>query len=142
MPYKGGGAANAALLSGETDFMFSNTASAIGHVKSGRLRAIASTGSKRSALAPDVPTVAESGIPQFVVTGFYLLLAPAGTPSAVIAKLNSESAKALAVPAVSKRLSELGQDPVGSSPDACATLIKSEIAKWAPLVKASGAAAQ
>lgn len=142
VPYKGGGPANAALLSGETDFMFSNTASAIGHVKAGRLRAVASTGIRRSALAPDVPTVAESGIPQFVVTGFYLLLVPAATPSAVIAKVNAESAKALATPAVSKRLAELGQEPVGSSPEACAALIKSEIAKWAPLVKASGAAAQ
>lgn len=142
VPYKGGGAANAALLSGETDFMFSNTASAIGHVRSGRLRAIAATGNQRSPLAPDVPTVAESGIPQFVVTGFYLLLAPAGTPAAVIAKLNAESAKALAAPAVTKRLAELGQEPVGGSAEACAALIKSEIAKWAPLVKASGAAAQ
>lgn len=142
VPYKGGGPANAALLSGETDFMFSNTASAIGHVKAGRLRAIASTGSSRSALAPDVPTVAESGIPQFVVTGFYLLLAPANTPRAVIDKLNAEAGKALATPAVRTRLSELGQEPVGSSAEACAGLIRSEIAKWAPLVKASGAAAQ
>jgi tripartite-type tricarboxylate transporter receptor subunit TctC len=142
VPYKGGGPANAALLSGETDFMFSNTASAIGHVKAGRLRAIASTGSRRSNLAPDVPTVAESGIPQFVVTGFYLLLAPARTPPAIIEKLNAEAAKALAVPAVRKRLAELGQEPVGSPPEACSALIKSEIAKWAPLVKASGAAEQ
>jgi tripartite-type tricarboxylate transporter receptor subunit TctC len=86
--------------------------------------------------------VAESGIPQFVVTGFYLLLAPAGTPPAVITKLNAEAAKALAAPAVRQRLSELGQEPVGSTAEACTALIKSEIAKWAPLVKASGAAAQ
>jgi tripartite-type tricarboxylate transporter receptor subunit TctC len=142
VPYKGGGPANAALLSGETDFMFSNMASAIGHVKAGRLRAIASTGSRRSPLAPQVPTIAESGIPQFVVTGFYLLLAPAGTPASVIAKLNAESAKALEAAAIKQRLGELGQEPVGSSPEACAALITSEIAKWAPLVKASGAATQ
>jgi tripartite-type tricarboxylate transporter receptor subunit TctC len=140
VPYKGGGPANAALLSGETDFMFSNTASAIPHVKSGRLRAIASTGSQRSPIAPDVPTIAESGVPQFVVTGFYLLLAPAGIPRAIVTRLNAEVAKALEAPAVRTRLAELGAHPVGSSPEACADLIKSEIAKWAPVVKASGAA--
>ena len=141
VPYKGGGPANIALLSGETDFMFSNTASAIPHVKSGKLRAVASTGSRRTPLAPDVPTIAESGLPQFVVTGFYLLLAPAGTPGAVVAKLNSESVKALETPAVRTRLAEMGAEPVGSSTEACAELIKSEMAKWAPVVKASGAAA-
>lgn len=141
VPYKGGGPANSALLGGETDFMFSNTASAIPHVKSGRLRAIATTGSNRSPVAPDVPTVAESGVPQFVVTGFYLLLARAGTPRPIVATLNAETAKALGAPAVKTRLAEFGAEPVGSSPEACADLISSEIAKWAPVVKASGAAA-
>jgi tripartite-type tricarboxylate transporter receptor subunit TctC len=76
-----------------------------------------------------------------VVTGFYLLLAPAGTPRAIVTRLNAEAAKALETPAVRTRLAELGAHPVGNSPEACADLIKSEIAKWAPVVKASGAAA-
>lgn len=141
VPYKGGGPANSALLGGEIDFMFSNTASVIPHVKSGRVRAIAATGQNRSPIAPDVPTIAESGVPGFVVTGFYLLMAPAGTPQPIISKLNGELVKALQAPAVRTRLDEFGAEPVGSSAEACTEFIKSEIAKWAPVLKESGAKA-
>jgi tripartite-type tricarboxylate transporter receptor subunit TctC len=139
VPYKSGGLANTALLSGEVDFLFSNTASAIPHVRSGRIRAIATTGLNRSPIAPDVPTVSESGIPQFDVRGFYLLLGPAGIPQPVVTRLNGEVVKALKVPAVKNRLDQLGAEPVGSSPEECSGLIKSEIAKWEPVVRDSGA---
>lgn len=139
VPYKSGGLANTALLSGEVDFLFSNTASAIPHVRSGRIRAIATTGLNRSPIAPEVPTVSESGVPQFDVRGFYLLLGPAGIPQPIVAKLNDGVVKALKVPAVKNRLDQLGAEPVGSAPEACSELIRSEIAKWEPVVKASGA---
>jgi tripartite-type tricarboxylate transporter receptor subunit TctC len=139
VPYKGGGPANIALLQGETDFMFSNTASAIPHVRNGRLRAIATTGPRRSLVAPDVPTVAESGVPGFVVTGYYLLVGRAGIPQPIVAQVNAEVAKALAAPAVKARLDEYGAEPVGGSSQACAELVRSEIAKWGPVVKSSGA---
>ncbi len=141
VPYRSGGLANSALISGETDFMFSNTASAIPHVKSGRLRAIATTGPRRSLVAPDIPTIAESGVPGFVVTGFYLLVARTGTPQNVIAAVNTEVAKALETSTVKTRLAEFGAEPAGGSPEACNEFVRSEIAKWAPVVKASGAAA-
>ncbi|MGZ9065172.1 MAG: tripartite tricarboxylate transporter substrate binding protein [Burkholderiales bacterium] len=141
VPYKGAGPAGVALLSGEIDFMFSNVASAIPYVKQGKLRAIASSGEKRSPVAPDVPTLNESGVPGFVVTGFFIMLAPAGTPAEIMTKLNAESAKALQSAPVRDRLAALGLEAVGSSPAACNKFIQAEIAKWAPIVKAAGAKA-
>jgi tripartite-type tricarboxylate transporter receptor subunit TctC len=139
VPYKGGGPATIALISGETDFMFSNTASAIRHVKAGRMRAIATTGPKRSPVAPEVPTISESGLPGFVVTGFYLLLARAATPKEHLAKLNAEVAKAMRSPEVLAHLSQFGAEAVGGSSEDCNKFVRAEIAKWAPVVKASGA---
>lgn len=139
VPYKGAGPAGVALLSGEIDFMFSNVASAIPYVRQGKVRAIASSGAKRSSVAPDVPTLNESGVPGFVVTGFFILLVPAGTPAEVMAKLNAESAKALESQAVKERLAGLGLEGVGNSSADCGTFIQAEIAKWAPIVKAAGA---
>lgn len=139
VPYKGAGPAGVALISGEIDFMFSNISSAITYVKSGRLRAIASTGEKRSSVAPDVPTISESAVPGFVVTGFFIMLAPAGTPSGIIAKLNAEAVKALKSPTFKERLASLGLEPVGSSPEAAKAFVQAEIAKWGPVIKAAGA---
>ena len=139
IPYKGAGPAGIALLSGEIDFMFSNVASAIPYVRQGKIRAIASTGERRSPVAPDIPTVSESGVPGFVVTGFYVLLTPAGTPGEIIGRLNAESVKALESSVMKERLSSLGLEPVGKSSAECTNFIKSEIAKWAPIVKAAGA---
>ena len=139
IPYKGAGPAGIALLSGEIDFMFSNVASAIPYVRQGKVRAIASTGERRSTVAPDIPTVSESGVPGFIVTGFFIMLAPAGTPAEIVARLNAESSKALESAAMKERLSSLGLEPVGKSSAECANFIKSEIAKWAPIVKAAGA---
>lgn len=139
VPYKGAGPAGVALLSGEIDFMFSNVASAIPYVRQGKVRAIATSGAKRSPVAPDVPTVNESGVPGFVVTGFFILLAPAGIPAEIVARLNTESARALESAAMKERLSALGLEPVGSSSADCGKFIQAEISKWAPIVKAAGA---
>jgi tripartite-type tricarboxylate transporter receptor subunit TctC len=139
VPYKSAGPAGAALIGGEIDFMFSNVASAIAHVRSGRIRAIAATGEKRSPVAPDVPAITEAAVPGFVVTGFYIMMAPAGTPRDIIAKLNSESVKALQSATFKERLATFGLEPVGNSPEAATKFIQAEIAKWAPVVKASGA---
>ncbi len=141
VPYKGAGPAGVALLSGEIDFMFSNVASAIPYVRQGKVRAIASSGTKRSPVAPDVPTLNESGVLGFDVTGFFILLAPAGTSAEVITKLNAESAKALESQPVKERLAALGLEGAGSSSADCGKFIQAEIAKWAPIVKAAGAKA-
>ena len=138
VPYKGAGPAGVALLGGEIDFMFSNVASAIPYVRSGKLRAIASTGEKRSGVTPDVPTIAESAVPGFVVTGFFLMMAPAGTPRDIITKLNGEAVKALRSTAFKERLAALGLDAVGSPPEAATQFTQAEITKWAPVVKAAG----
>lgn len=139
VPYKSAGAAGASLIGGEIDFMFSNVASAITHVRSGRIRAIAATGEKRSPVAPDVPTLNEGTVKGFVVTGFYIMMAPAGTPRDIISKLNAESVKALQSAQLKERLATLGLEPVGNSPEAATAFIQAEITKWAPVVKAAGA---
>lgn len=138
VPYKGAGPAGIALLGGEIDFMFSNVASAIPYVRSGKLRAIASTGDKRSAVTPDVPTIAESAVPGFVVTGFFIMMAPAGTPRDIITRVNGEAVKALQSTAFKERLAALGLDAVGNSPEEATKFIQAEIIKWAPVVKAAG----
>jgi len=141
VPFKGAGPAGIALMSGEIDFMFSSTSAAIAYVKSGRLRAVAVTGPKRLSLTPDVPTVSESGVPGFVVTGWYLMMAPGGTPRDIIAKLNAEVTRAVHSAAVKDRFSTLGTEPVGSTPEECAAFVRSEIQKWEKVVRASGAKA-
>jgi tripartite-type tricarboxylate transporter receptor subunit TctC len=138
VPYKSAAPAGAALIGGEIDYMFSNVASAIAHVRSGRLRAVAVTGEKRSPVTPEIPTITESAVPGFVVTGFYILLAPAGTPREIVNKVNAEAVRALQSADMKDRLSALGLEPVGSAPDAAAAFIKAEIAKWAPVIKAAG----
>jgi len=138
VPYKGAGPAGIALLGGEIDFMFSNVASAIPYVRSGKLRAIASTGDKRSSVTPDVPTIAESAVPGFVVTGFFIMMAPAGTPRDIINRLNGEAVKALQSAAFKERLATLGLDAVGNSPEEATKFIQAEIGKWAPVVKSAG----
>jgi tripartite-type tricarboxylate transporter receptor subunit TctC len=141
VPFKGAGPSAIALMSGEIDFMFSSTTAAMGPIKSGRLRAVAVTGPKRLALTPDIPTVSESGVPGFAVTGWYMFLAPAGVPREIITRLNAEVMKAVHSPAVKERFATLGTEPVGNSPEECAEFLRAEIAKWAKVVKASGAKA-
>lgn len=139
VPYKSSGPASVALMSGESDFIFINVASVIAQVKAARVRAIATTGPKRSPVAPDVPTLDESALPGFVVTGFNMLVAPGATPPEIVGRLNSEIVKALAAAPVREQLASLGLEPAGTAPAECAKLIRAEIARWAPVVKASGA---
>jgi tripartite-type tricarboxylate transporter receptor subunit TctC len=142
VPYKGSGRGVIDLVAGQIQMLIGGMASVMPHIKAGRLRAIAVTGLQRSPAVPDVATVAESILPGYEATAWYGLLAPAGTPRAITAKLHVEYAKALALPDVKQRLANLGFDIVASSPDAFGAYIKAETVKWAKVVKASGARAE
>ena len=139
VPYKGSSPAVADLLGGQVQMMFDNMPSSLPHAKAGKLRALAVTSMTRSAALPDVPTMDEEGLKGFDATSWFGLLAPAGTPKDIVAKLNSASVKALASAEMRERLATQGADPVGNTPDQFAAFIKAEIDKWAKIVKASGA---
>jgi tripartite-type tricarboxylate transporter receptor subunit TctC len=139
VPYKGNGTAYIDLIGGHVSVMFPNVATATAHVRAGRLRALAVTTKIRTPVAPDLPTIAESGVPGYEVSSWYGLLAPAGTPAAIVSRLQSEVAKVMRSPDISQKLTSQGLDIVGSTPDEFAALIKAEIAKWAKVAKASGA---
>ena len=141
VPYKSSGQAGIALISGELDSIFSNVASAINSVRTGKLRAIATTGEKRTPVAPEVPSFVESGVPRFVVAGFHLFLAPGGTPADIVNKLNAEAQKALDSAQIKERLASLGLEPHGGSPAACTKFIREDIAQWTAVIKASEARA-
>src|SRR5574338_649392 len=142
IPYKGGGPGLVALLSGEVSLYFGNVPTVIRQARDGKLRAIATTGAKRSPAAPDIPTVAESGVPGYEVTTFYGLSAPAKTPRPILDRLHNETVRALKSPDVREKLQGLGADPVGNSQEEYAAFIKSEIDKWAKVIKAAGIKAQ
>jgi len=137
VPYKGAGPGMAALMSGETDMMFNGLSPAIPQIKAGRLRGLAVGGEKRSPLMPELPTVAESGL-KFNTTGWYGILAPRGTPQTVIAKLQSELARALNNAAVKEQLTKMGVEGIGSAPEQLASLIREEMDKWGKVIKAAG----
>ena len=138
VPYRGSSQALTALISGETQIMFSSITSTLPFVKSGRMRAIAVTGAKRSLAAPELPTVAESGFPGFEAVTWYGLFVPAGTPAPVIGRLNAEMVKILHAPDFRDWLVTQGADPVGGTPEELAAFVKSELVKYAKIVKASG----
>jgi tripartite-type tricarboxylate transporter receptor subunit TctC len=140
--YRGSAPALNDLIGGHTAVMFDNMPSAIGYVRAGKLRPLAVTTATRSAALPDVPTVAESGVPGFEATSWFGLLAPARTPAPVIARLNASIQKVLADPEVKKKLLEQGAEPLGETPQQFAGFIASESAKWGKVVKQSGASAQ
>ena len=137
--YKGSGQAVTDLLGGHIQLMFSGFSSTLAHIKSGKLRAIAQTGEKRSPALPDVPTIAESGFQNFEATAWYGIHAPAKTPKTIVNRLNAEFVKALKLPDVQARLSNLGFEIAASSPEYYAKYIRSEIKKWEKVVKVSGA---
>ena len=139
VPYKGVSQAATDLLGGQIHVMFNATSTALEHVRSGRVRALGISSAERSPLAPGVPTIAESGLPGFEATIWQGVLAPAGTPAAIIERLNREVAVALATEDVRKQFAAQGVVAVPSTPDRFHAHIKSEIAKWAKVVKASGA---
>lgn len=139
IPYKGSAPALADLLSGRVALMFDAMASSLPHVKAGTLRALAVTGVKRSAVAPDVPTVAEAGLPGYEINPWFGVFAPAGTPAEVVAKLSGEITKILNMPDVRELLIGQGLEPVGGSPEQFSAHVGSEMKKWASVVKRSGA---
>jgi len=138
VPYKGGGPGLIALLAGEVSLYFGNVPTVIRQARDGKLRAIATTGPKRTPAALDIPTVAESGVPGYEVTTFYGMSAPARTPRAIIDRLNKETVRALNAPEVRQRLQELGADAVGNTPEQYTVFIQNEIAKWGKVIKAAG----
>ena len=142
VPYKGSAQGVIDLVAGQIQMLIGGMSSVMPHIKGGRLRAIAMTGAQRSPAVPDVPTVAESLLPGFEATAWYGALAPAKTPRAIVMRLHSEFARALAMPDVKQRLENLGYEIVASPPDVFAAYIKTEIAKWSKVVKASGAKAE
>ena len=139
VPYKGSGQAVTDLLGGHVQLMFSGFSSTLPHIKSGKLRPLAVTGSERSAALPGVPTIAEQGFPKFEATAWYGVLAPVNTPKPVIRRLHGELVKLLKLPDVGQRLEGLGFEIVGSTPEQFGAYIKTEIRKWVQVVKASGA---
>ena len=139
VPYKGGGPAVLALISGEVAMLFNSLPAMLPNVKAGKIRALAVSGAKRSPAVPELPTVAESGVPGFEVINWYGVLAPAKTPQAIVAKVHAEIVRQLQAPDLRTRLANDGTDPVGSTPQEFADFMKAEIAKWAKVVKASGA---
>lgn len=136
--FKGTGPAIRALLGGEIEFLFSGTAPIAGLVQAGKISPIAVTGSKRLAYFPDVPTIAESGVPGYEVTGWYGFYAPARTPAAMINRLNAETVKALKASDVQARLKKTGNEAVGSSSGEFATFVRAEQEKWAKVIRQIG----
>jgi tripartite-type tricarboxylate transporter receptor subunit TctC len=135
VPFKGGAPALTALISGEVDLSYENSLVVTPHVKAGKVRALAVTGSKRSQLMPELPTISESGLPGYDASGWYGLFVPAATPKPIVTRLNQEAVKALRVPDVMRTLSSQGAEPIASAPEQFGAFVKSEIDKWANLVK-------
>jgi tripartite-type tricarboxylate transporter receptor subunit TctC len=141
VPYKGAVALNDLLAGEQVHFMFATIPSVIQFVRAGRLRALAVTTKKRSAAVPEVPSVAEMGFPDFEASSWFALLGPARVPREVVTRMHAEVVRILREPGVRDKLSGQGADPVGSTPEELAEYMREETAKWAPVVRASGAKA-
>jgi tripartite-type tricarboxylate transporter receptor subunit TctC len=139
IPYKGAGPALVDFLGGQTNIMFDNLPTALPHVKSGKVRALAVSTAKRSALAPELPTMAESGLAGFDLATWFAFFAPAATPKEISAKVAADMQRVLAQPDVRERLLAVGVDVVGSTPEELARFQRAEMEKWAKIVKESGA---
>lgn len=142
VPYKGVPAALGDTIAGRMHFTFGSPVSTLPHVKDGRLRLIAVTTAKRAPALPDVPTVAESGVPGYEFTGWMGLLAPAATPSEIVAKLHQETARIVHLPEVKQRFVIDAADPVGSTPQQFASFLKAEIERWTKVVRQAGIKAE
>ena len=142
VPYKGVAQALPAVMAGEVQLMFATLPGSIGQVKAGRIRAIAVTSAKRASAAPDIPTVAESGVPGYEAASWFAFLAPAATPKSIVNRLNAETLRALNKPDVSDNLIRQGMDPAGSTPGEADEYLRAEIAKWTRVVKEAGIKAQ
>jgi tripartite-type tricarboxylate transporter receptor subunit TctC len=142
LPYKGGGPAAAAVLAGEAHVIFGSVASSMPHVKAGKLKALATTGAKRSKVAPELPTLAESGFPGFNVTSWYAFLVPGKTPAAIVRLLHDEAVKAVALSDVQQAMSRQGLEAETSSPQQLSERIKAETAMWAEVIKSAAIKAE
>lgn len=138
VPYKGSGPALAELLGGQVAAMFDQLSASIGYIRDGRVKALAVAGARRSPMLPNVPTLDESGLRGYEASTFIGVLAPAGTPKAVVARLNAAMLKVMATPAVLQRLRDLGTEPGSSSPEEFRKLIADELAKWRSVAKSAG----
>jgi tripartite-type tricarboxylate transporter receptor subunit TctC len=138
VPYKGGGPVMIDLVGGQIQIVFASVASVLPQIKAGKIRGVAVTTAKRSALMPDLPTIAETGLPGYEAKNWYGMLAPAKTPRAIINRLNAETVKVLNMPDVKSILFKQGLDAAPSTPEKFGAYIKSESAKWAKVIKASG----
>jgi len=141
VPYKGNAASLTDLVAGRVQMMFSNLLTAGPQARAGKLRGLAVTSAKRSPQAPELPTIAESGVPGYDLTPWYGVLFPAGTPRAIVMRMNQEIGAILTTPEVTERFRSQGIDLVTSTPEEFSALIKSEIPKWRKVVKESGATA-
>jgi len=141
VPYKGAVALNDLLAGEQVHFMFATIPSVIQFVRAGRLRALAVTTKKRSAALPEIPSIAELGYPDFEASSWFALLGPARLPQEAVTRMHAEVVRILRDPAIREKLSSQGADPVGSTPEELAEYMRDETAKWAPIVKASGAKA-
>ena len=137
IPYKGTGPGITALMSGEIQVLVAGLGTVLPQVKSGRIKALAVTGSKRTRVAPELPTIAEAGVPGFAFDVWYGIVVPGGTPRAIINKLNAEIVRLLKSPVVSERFANAGVEPLGSTPQEFADVIRREVPKWKEVVKAA-----
>jgi tripartite-type tricarboxylate transporter receptor subunit TctC len=142
LAYKGGGPAAVAVLAGEAQVLFASVASSVPQVKAGKLKALATTGTKRSKVAPDLPTIAESGFPGFEVSSWYALLVPAKTPAAIVNKIRGAAIKAVELPDVQEAMSRQGLDVETSTPQELAARMSAETAVWAGVIKDAGIKAE
>jgi tripartite-type tricarboxylate transporter receptor subunit TctC len=139
VPYKGAAPATTATISGETQVLFDNITTMLPVTRSGRLRGLAVTTAKRSAAAPELPTVAEAGVPGYDANAWFGMFVPAGTPQSVIDRLNIETVKIIKLPDTRERFLSLGAEPVGSTPAEFGNFFKAEVVKWGKVVESSGA---
>ena len=139
IPYKGGAAGITELIAGQVQLMLESTNSITPHVKGGRVRGLAVTGPKRSAAVPELPTIAEAGVPGYEATTWTGIVAPAGMPRSIIMRLNAELNKMIASPSFKEKIAPLGSEPMGGTPEQFRDFIRSEHAKWGDIVKRSGA---
>ena len=134
VPYKGATPALTDVIGGQVAMFMGNLPPAMGHIKSGRVKALAVTTSQRSSLVPDIPTVAETGLPGFETVAWFGLFAPAGTPKEIVARLADETAKVVQRPEIREAIASLGGEPVGNTPAAFAAIVKGDLAKWRKVV--------
>jgi len=142
VPYKGSSPSISDLIGGRVMLSMDSLVQSLPHIKAGRLKALAVLGPKRTALLPDVPTIAESGLPGYALTNWFGLLAPAATPREIVAKIHADSVKALKEPDINKKIADLGADVVGNTPEEFGAALRAESAQWAEIIKTANIRAE